>query len=151
MENASKALIMAGSVLLGILILALMVTLFLSSKDLSNEYEATKQSEAIQQFNVNFTKYLGQDLTIHQVITIYNFAIQNGFDNRSISKSVGFNIKTNQIERDMKAANIYYRQKHLGENVKVEVVYELKIDEYTEGYVSKISFGNRHIKVTALN
>lgn len=77
MENASKALLMAGGILIGVLILALMVTLFLSSRELSEEYEKTKQSEAVQQFNVNFTKYLGQNLTIHQVITITNFANEN--------------------------------------------------------------------------
>ena len=74
MENASKALLMAAGILVGILILALMVTLFISSKQLSTTYDETRQSVAIQQFNVNFTEYIGQDLTIHQVITIYNFA-----------------------------------------------------------------------------
>ena len=80
MENASKALLMAGGILVGVLILALMVTLLLSSRELSTEYEQTKQTEAVQQFNVNFTKYLGQNLTIHQVITITNFANQNHVD-----------------------------------------------------------------------
>ena len=68
MENASKALMMAAGVLVGVLILALMVTLFASSNEVSSEYEQTKKAEAIQQFNTNFTKYLGQDLTIHQII-----------------------------------------------------------------------------------
>lgn len=78
MENASKALIIAGGILIGILILTLIITLFASSRDLSSRYDETKNAEAIQQFNVNFTKYLGQDLTIHQVVTIYNFAKENG-------------------------------------------------------------------------
>ena len=77
MENASKALIMAGGILLGVLILTLMVTLFLSAKELSAAYEERKLSEAVQQFNVNFTKYVGQSLTIHQVVTISNFAEKN--------------------------------------------------------------------------
>ena len=78
MENASKALLMAAGILIGVLILALMFTLFLSSKELSTEYDKTKQSEAVQQFNVNFLQYIGQNLTIHQVITITNFAKENG-------------------------------------------------------------------------
>ena len=77
MENASKALLMAAGVLIGVLILSLIVTLFASAGSLSNEYEKTKKAEAIQQFNVNFTKYLGQELTIHQVVTICNFAKNN--------------------------------------------------------------------------
>ena len=78
MENASKALLMAAGILVGILILTLMVTLFLSSRDISTSYDKRKQEEAVQQFNVNFTKYLGQDLNIHQAITITNFANENG-------------------------------------------------------------------------
>ena len=77
MENASKALIMAGGILLGILILTLMITLFISSSDLTNKYQQTKQSEEVQQFNVNFTKYLGRELTIHEAITIINYATYN--------------------------------------------------------------------------
>lgn len=77
MENASKALIMAGGILLGLLILTLMITLFMSSSDLTNTYRQTKQTEEVQQFNVNFTKYLGRELTIHEAITVINFAKEN--------------------------------------------------------------------------
>lgn len=118
MENASKALLMAGGILLGVLILALMVTLFASSKSLSNSYETTKQSEAIQQFNVNFTKYLGQDLTIHQVVTICNFALENGFSENDIK---GLKTKDNIKNNNSK--------------------YKLTINSYSDdGYVNSISF-----------
>ena len=56
MENASKALLMAGGILIGILLLALMVTLFAGAGSLSKSYDEAKQSEAIQNFNSNFTK-----------------------------------------------------------------------------------------------
>lgn len=118
MENASKALLMAGGILIGVLILALMVTLFISSQDITKTYEETKQSEAVQQFNVNFTKYLGQNLTIHQVVTICNFAIENGIKKENISE---FKTKDN-ISND-------------------EAKYTLKINSYSdEGYVNSISF-----------
>ena len=86
MENASKALLMAAGILIGILIISLMVTLFISSRDVTITYEAAKQTEKIEQFNVNFTKYLGQDLTIHDVVTICNFALQNGIKESNISR-----------------------------------------------------------------
>ena len=79
MENASKALLMAGGILVGMLILALFVTLATSAKELSARYDTEKKVEVIQKFNVNFLKYTGKnDLTIHQVITITNFANENG-------------------------------------------------------------------------
>lgn len=77
MENASKALLMAAGILVGVLILALMATLFINSKNVNAEYERNKQAEAVQQFNVNFTKYVGRDITIHDAISITNFAQNN--------------------------------------------------------------------------
>ena len=95
MENAAKALMMAGGILIGVLILALMVTLFVGSRNLSKTYDETKKQEAIQQFNSNFTKYLGQELTIHQVMTITNFAkIEN---NKIRNVKVVSNISTNTV------------------------------------------------------
>lgn len=86
MENAAKALLIAAGVLLGILLLSLMVTLFASSSSLSRSYDEAKQAEAIQQFNSNFTKYLGKDLTRHEVETIINYA-----------RSIGINEENNKL------------------------------------------------------
>lgn len=124
MENASKALLMAGGILVGVLILALMVTLFLSSRGLSTEYEQTKQSEAVQQFNVNFTKYLGQNLTIHQVVTICNFAYSNKIHKVSVN---GISDEKNNP----------YTADEIQGNLNEE--YTLTIDDYDEnGYITKI-------------
>lgn len=118
MENASKALLMAGGILIGVLLLALLVTLFASGKQLTASYEATKKSEAIQQFNVNFTKYLGKDLTIHEVVTICNFAIEKGIKPENIS---GFKTKDNIKGNEEK--------------------YSLTINSFSEeGYVNNITF-----------
>lgn len=140
MENASKALLMAGTVLVGILIITLMVTLFASSRDLSKEYQRNKESEAIQQFNVNFTQYLGQELSIHEVVTITNFANLN---NVSV-----INGKTKeQIAIDIKDINnLSLSGAYTGK--KIGYIYKITIQEYTEdGFVSKISFSNRQLKI----
>ena len=128
MENASKALLMAGGILIGILILALMVTLFASARNLSKEYETTKKSEAIQQFNVNFTKYLGQDLTIHQVVTICNFARLNNV----IITSGG---KTNEDIKDI--VEEYSNDEESVPKYKLIINSESYSDE---GYINSISF-----------
>lgn len=140
MENASRALLMAGGILLGILILSLMVTLFASSSSLSKTYDQSKQSEAIQRFNANFTQYIGQDLTIHQVLTIYNFAKQNGFEDSNISGPIGFVFTNNQITTDLNDANMKLTAS--SDYYKVEKIYRLEIKTFnTEtGYVSEIKF-----------
>ena len=139
MENASKALLMAAGILIGVLILSLMTSLFISSKELSSSYEETKKSEEIQQFNVNFTKYLGQDLNIHQIITIYNFAKQNGFEELNIVKDGGnFTLDNTQISKDLNDANS--KLGVLTDYYKVEKIYKLTIEAYDNetGHISKI-------------
>lgn len=131
MENASKALLMAAGVLVGILILALMITMFLSSRDLSSGYEKAKSSEALQQFNVNFTKYIGQELNINQVVTICNFALENGINKSDITGNIGYKNENNILEELEKKSK--YKQYGL------YYYYVIQILNYGEdGKVSKI-------------
>ena len=131
MENASKALLMAGGILIGILILSLMTTLFVSSKQLSKSYDNTKNAEAIQQFNVNFTKYLGKDLTIHEVVTICNFAEKES--NKVIEVNVTVGGHTSQDIKDI--VEVYTPEEDSIQK------YKLTINDYSdEGYINSISF-----------
>lgn len=125
MENASKALLIAAGVLVGVLLLSLMVTLFVSASSLSKTYDENKNAEAIQQFNANFTKYLGQNLTIHQVVTICNFAEKNGVIVSSGLKN------TSDIKADINTIS----------NTTTDISkYKLTINSYSDsGYVNSIS------------
>ncbi len=78
MENASKALMMAASVLIGIMIISLAVYLFTtfgaSSKQLHEEIETNRLNE----FNTQFTLYENKnDTTIYDIISVANLAKEN--------------------------------------------------------------------------
>ena len=61
MENASKALIMAATILLGVMIIAIGVYLFSSyAQYSSNTYKKIEQAQ-IDQFNSQFLKYYGSE------------------------------------------------------------------------------------------
>lgn len=61
MENASKALIMAASILLGVMIIAISVYLFSSYAQYSSStYKKIEQAQ-IDQFNSQFLKYYGSE------------------------------------------------------------------------------------------
>ena len=78
MENASKALLMAGGVLLGILILSLAVYLFSNFGGASSRIHDNIEENQTAQFNSQFTKYVGnENVTIHDVITMANLATEN--------------------------------------------------------------------------
>lgn len=75
MENASKALLMAGGILIAILILSLAVYLFTTYSKISVTYNDTIESNEKIKFNTNFTKFLGRnDITAQEIVSTINFA-----------------------------------------------------------------------------
>lgn len=78
MENASKALLMAAGVLIGILILSLAVYLFVSFGTTSAELHKQIDQNRINEFNSQFTVYEEKDdVTIYDVVTVANLATEN--------------------------------------------------------------------------
>ena len=78
MENASKALIIAGEILIGILVLSLaayIITQFGSfSRNLNDQISETE----ISQFNVNFTNFSNRtNISMQEIATIINYAKRN--------------------------------------------------------------------------
>ena len=57
MENASKALIMAGSVLIAMIVISLLVALFTNLKNLQNTQLSTEQVEQATEFNKQYDVY----------------------------------------------------------------------------------------------
>jgi len=78
MENASKALLMAAGVLIGILILSLAVYLFVSFGNTSSELRKQKEAQDLEQFNSQFTSYEGKTgITVYDVVSVASLATQN--------------------------------------------------------------------------
>lgn len=81
MENASKALVMAGGVLIGILILSLAVYLFADFGTTVAEINEQNVQQQIVQFNSRFTSYEGLKddagnwkITIYDIISLASYA-----------------------------------------------------------------------------
>ena len=129
MENASKALLMAAGVLVGVLILTLMVTLFLNANNLAKEYDETKHEESVQRFNAYFLKYIGADkkLTIHDVVTICNYADKYGVEVTSGEKTKADIL--NDVEDYTTDATSIKR-------------YKLEIVDEKDGYITKIKISS---------
>ena len=81
MENATKALLMAGGVLIAILIISIAVFLFTTYGSLGQSYEQTLSKTEIQKFNGNFTKFEGrEDISIQEIVTLTNFVRDYNID-----------------------------------------------------------------------
>ena len=86
MENASKALLMAAGVLVGILILSLAVFLFVDFGGKSKTINEQITDNQLVQYNAQYTKYTGRDnITIYEVVSVINMAIQNNEDYKDYS------------------------------------------------------------------
>lgn len=82
MENASKALLMVATVLVGILILSIGVYLFSIFGDFSSETAKQIEEKKISEFNAQFYKYLGQkECRAHDIVTVANLANENNKNN----------------------------------------------------------------------
>ena len=95
MENASKALIMAAEILLGVMIISIGVFLFNTMGQYSDETSDQIEQAQLEQFNNQFLKYYGNTstneggtetirCTIHDIVNLANLASmynsQNGFE-----------------------------------------------------------------------
>lgn len=77
MENAVKALYMAAGVLIGIMILSLAVVLFSSLQGYIEETNKQIMFNEVTRFNAKYTKYVGTELTIQDIITVAGEAYEN--------------------------------------------------------------------------
>lgn len=80
MENASKALLMAAGILIGIIIVSLGIYLVSISRDFSEAYEGNIDMQKMQAFNAPFNACAGREnISPHEILTLANKA--NTFNN----------------------------------------------------------------------
>lgn len=92
MENASKALIIAGAILISILLISVGIIVMNAINDPISQAGSSAESQAIEIFNSKFTAYMGTELDYNAVksllttITSVNGStdVQTDLDNRQI-------------------------------------------------------------------
>ena len=77
MENASKALIMAGEILIALIVLGLGIGIIVTMGKFSADMNDRIAADTVAEFNNNFTKFEGRiDITAEEIASIINFAKQ---------------------------------------------------------------------------
>ena len=78
MENASKALLMAAGILVGVLILSLAAFLYTDYRTRAGEIGRRNTEQQLAEFNTQYTIYENRDdLTIYDVVNVANMAHEN--------------------------------------------------------------------------
>lgn len=106
MQNAAKALIMAGSVILGVILLATLVYVLRMGGNVNKTYDETQLSYQTEGFNYKFEVYQRDDNNIMDMITLLNLAYntnnENGYDlNNSVIITIKVGNKTYRIPKDI--------------------------------------------------
>lgn len=117
MENASKALLMAASVLIGVLLMTLMVYVFYFSSDYSSKIKDNIAAKDVYETNVKFEIYNGrEDLDIHDVQTIINLV--NDYNEKATNK-INLNLTSVSLGAELeKDKNTTYKCNMLYNNDK---------------------------------
>ena len=135
MENASKALIIAGAILLAILLISLGIMIFTQAQDTVTN---SGMSEAeIQSFNSKFLKYEGNMKGTMVKSLIQEVSSNNGNENnaeRKVTLNGATFPKTSQIENN-KTYNVVMTYGSDG-RINVITVYEGKDNTTTQATVS---------------
>lgn len=78
MENASKALLMAAGVLIGVVILSLAAYLFVTFSSSADDVKSEIANNQLNKFNSQFLAYeQREDLTVYDILTAVNLAENN--------------------------------------------------------------------------
>lgn len=82
MENASKALLIAGTVLLAIMILSVGIILYNKYSETSEQYEKRLSTVELNKYNSNFEVFRDKtDITAQDIVTLANFVNNNNKNN----------------------------------------------------------------------
>ena len=133
MENASKALIIAGSFLVGMIVLSIMVVLFSSFGDTGTKIMQSIQDTQIAEWNNTFLKYVGTEN--------YNVPIRDEFGNKRTDENG--NVITTQVNDlpialtvyDIVTLANYARQTNINNDFNVDTLDTMdpEFDDVNEG------------------
>ena len=96
MENASKALIMAGGILIALLVLGALMLMVNNLSSYQDSQDIQTKSSQIAEFNNQFNPYIKSDISMMELKTLYNkitnnnivhpeWYINNNFNNLQIN------------------------------------------------------------------
>ena len=132
MENASKALIIAGAVLIGILIISMGVLLATTLQKTAKTYYTSMNTNEIQKFNSEITKNFiiengNTYITAQGIITLKNILNTETYKERDIQNNISVILRNNS-DAEFLTTNGTKNEKY-----KVEINYS------KQGLINKIT------------
>ncbi len=130
MENASKALIMAGGILIAVFILSLAVYLFRGGIQLSSGYEAKLSEEELKKYNSAFTACASKEYVLANEVA----SIANKIYSINCIEEENGGTDTISLEIGSKTGSKFVKKYVLSKNVLINNKKELNLEEFIKSY-----------------
>lgn len=135
MENATRALTMAGGILIALMILGALMLMFNNLSNYQNANDASAKSSQVAEFNKQFEPYNKDDLTLMELKTAWNKIQSNNKKNPEYEINTNIDVVYSNIDNDFKSLPEEDKQ-----NCKFQCI-DIKY-ENDEGRISYIEFKN---------
>ena len=124
MENASKALLMTASILVGLIILSLGIYLVNTFRTFSQDYNDSMEIKRMQQFNAEFTALATRsNISMHEILTLVNYANEfNSTNEIEVGDSQHIDVNIKLKTKTINLTNLETELKHTD--------YENKTDKF---------------------
>ena len=138
MENASKALLIAGAILICIVLISVGMLVLNSTTDVTDQVGDITSSQAAQSFNSNFTGYAGKQKgssvkQLMSAIATSNDTQKNGGQHLIKVKTVNFANSLSSAKDDSSTITAALSE------VKNSTSYTVSVTGMANGYVSEIT------------
>lgn len=164
MQNVSQALIMAGSVILGVILLSTLVYVLRMGGSVNKAYDENQLNYQTEAFNYQYEVYQRDDNTIVDMVTLLNLAYssnsENEYDlNSSVTISIKIGNKTYRIPKDISINTETFYNNNAGA-LERNQVYEVSENKIMSVYdlmdkpmkdLNILSFGNSSDKLSKIH
>lgn len=135
MENATKALIIAASVLIVIVLIAIGIKLLSSSQGITNEVGEVSDAMSLSTYNSQFTDYVGTQTgsQVKSVLSKVTATYRNGSSrNVSVTVTGGTGLTSGTYDTANEIATVM-------SSLKLNSTYTIGVTYDTNGYVNSIT------------
>lgn len=140
MENASKALLMAGGILIALLIIGALVLMFNQIGDYEKGQQSNEKNSQLAQFNLDFERYMDdKGITGADIISLINKVndYNNKANNGGVNNSVDYSIKMSITISGLDSFNEQYAYSDEKNKIFEKPLYEINYKSSTQTNILK--------------
>lgn len=131
MENASKALLIAGGILIALVLIVLFINMYGRISNIRNEQEKQQEAEQLAAFNAGFEAYNKRVMYGADVITLINKAKESKQYTITVNAPAEFNkLSSLTDEQKKELTTILYKCTEMKYDSKTGRINYIKIEKY---------------------